>query len=356
MEAIRMSGRQAAFERNNRPVGIVSREQLAEWLGALAFEQVLMAPQFKEDVLLYQPVRSSADLLWDFSRPVLPVKSFFFPPTESLMLIEKAAGQVQLVETLPDERLVIFGVRPCEARGVQILDRLFLDSAVKDPYYARRRENAAMIGLACREMGDTCFCTSTGSAPDDPDGVDVMLAEVEDGYRLEVVTEKGRDLLGERRLEAFIQESVATNPEPARTAFPPVPIPEAEAWPAYFEDPYWERLGERCLSCRICAYVCPTCRCFDLRDEALPEQNNGAQFERIRCWDSCTGPAYRRIAGGHNPRATPGQRLRNRFFCKFYYYPRQYGLASSACTGCGRCIDECPVNVDIVEVLNHLAA
>ena len=40
--------------------------------------------------------------------------------------------------------------------------------------------------------------------------------------------------------------------------------------PARFEDPCWEQLGERCLSCRLCAYVCPTCRCFDLRDEAQP--------------------------------------------------------------------------------------
>jgi sulfhydrogenase subunit beta (sulfur reductase) len=355
MEAIRMSGHQPAYERNSRPAGILDREQLAEWLDALALEQVLVAPQMKEGVLLYQPVQSSADLLWEFTRPVLPVKSFFFPPTEPLLAIEKTAEQVRLVETLPDDRPVIFGVRPCEARGVRILDSLFLDPAMKDPYYARRRENTAMIGLACSEMGDTCFCTSTGGAPDVPDDVDVMLTQVVDGYRVEVVTEKGWNLLGGRRVESFLQENVSTNPELVRPA-PQVTILEPEAWPAHFDDLYWENLGERCLSCRVCAYVCPTCRCFDLRDEALAGEGSGAQFERIRCWDSCTGPAYRRIAGGHNPRATPGQRLRNRFFCKFYYYPRQYGLATSACTGCGRCIDECPVNVDITEVLNHLAA
>ncbi|HEX9616657.1 MAG TPA: 4Fe-4S dicluster domain-containing protein [Anaerolineales bacterium] len=356
MEDIRMSGRQPAFFNDSHPAGVLTRAQLAGWLDALALERILVAPRLREGVLLYQPVESSAELVWEFTRPVLPVKEFFFPPTERLMTIEKTGQQVRLVETLPGEHQVIFGVRPCEARGVHILDALFLDPAAKDPYYARRRENTAMIGLACREMGDTCFCTSTGSGPDDPSGVDVMLTEEDGGYRVEVVTEKGWDLLGDRLPESIFQENAYTNPETILQAFQPVAIPAAEDWPAHFDDPYWEQLGERCLSCRVCAYVCPTCRCFDLRDEALVGEGSEAQFERIRCWDSCTGPAYRRIAGGNNPRATPGQRLRNRFFCKFYYYPRQYGLASSACTGCGRCIDECPVNVDITEVLNHLAA
>ncbi len=111
-------------------------------------------------------------------------------------------------------------------------------------------------------------------------------------------------------------------------------------------------MSERCLSCRICAYVCPTCRCFDVRDESVPSDNGHDTYERIRCWDSCAGEAYRRIAGGHNPRAAKGDRLRNRFFCKFYYYPEQYG--PTACTGCGRCVDSCPVNIDITEILSHL--
>jgi ferredoxin len=119
-------------------------------------------------------------------------------------------------------------------------------------------------------------------------------------------------------------------------------------------------MSERCLSCRACTYVCPTCRCFIIRDEVLPFTQGkpaAGAFERIRCWDSCEGENYRRIAGGHRQRAEKSERLRNRFFCKFYYYPEQYGLGqASACTGCGRCVDICPVNVDITEVLADLAA
>jgi ferredoxin len=119
-------------------------------------------------------------------------------------------------------------------------------------------------------------------------------------------------------------------------------------WPEHFNNEYWAKISERCLSCRACSYVCPTCRCFATRDEALAP----GEFERIRCWDACTSENYRRVAGGHKPRAEKSERLRNRFYCKFYYFPEQYGLgATFACTGCGRCIDVCPAGVDITEVI-----
>jgi ferredoxin len=182
-----------------------------------------------------------------------------------------------------------------------------------------------------------------GGAPDDPIGLDILLTQVADGYALQALTEKGEALLEGLSLPDFDGQL----PQPLRNE--PLAIIEKEAWPAHFNDEYWETVSERCLSCRICAYVCPTCRCFAVRDEAL--QTPGL-FDRIRCWDSCAGENYRRIAGGHRPRAEKSERLRNRFLCKFYYYPEQYDLDKTvACTGCGRCIDACPVNVDITEVL-----
>jgi ferredoxin len=199
-------------------------------------------------------------------------------------------------------------------------------------------------------MGETCFCTSVGGYPDDPQDMDVMLTESGDGYLVQIVTEKGQALFGDRVKPVTSQ--VVVPPLVARPIAQAIPAPQSIDWPAHFKDAYWDQLAERCLSCRICGYACPTCRCFIVRDEAIRRGNGGSEFERIRCWDTCTSEAYRRIAGGHNPRPGKGQRLRNRFFCKFYYYPKQYG--PMACTGCGRCIELCPVNIDITEVLSQL--
>jgi ferredoxin len=229
---------------------------------------------------------------------------------------------------------------------------LFITSEPADAYYSQKRENTTLVGLACPEMGATCFCTTMGGAPDDPRHMDLMLHAVDGGYIFEIVTEKGAALLARFPLQLEQLHLQRNHPRP-RPALAPIPYPALENWPKEFTSHFWEEVGERCLSCRACAYVCPTCRCFDVRDEFLSEQGDSKLYERIRCWDSCAGEAYRRIAGGHNPREAKGDRLRNRFYCKYYYFPQQYG--PTACTGCGRCIDVCPAGVDITEILQYMA-
>jgi len=325
---------------------MIERKDLITWLEVLAQDSTLIAPQNIAGVTLYQPIQGGEieeSIAWDFTRPKLSPKEAFFPPTEQLFTIHKDKNDVVLEETQPNQGQVIFGVRPCDARGMQALDVLFIEEAPVDPYYAQRREKTALIGLACQEMGETCFCDRVGGAPDDPRGVDIMLRQVKGGYEVQVQTAKGQDLLGDAGWQT---SNMTSNPPPAFNI-------EAD-WGARFQDEYWMEMSERCISCRICAYVCPTCRCFDVRDEVLAG-GNGGQYERLRCWDSCARDAYRSIAGGHNPRETKGKRLRNRFMCKFHYYAEQYEARSPvACTGCGRCVEACPVNIDITEVLDHL--
>ncbi len=332
---------------------LISQTELESWLDGIASARVLIAPRQVSGIMLYRPVAKSDEIAWLrqapgsalVSRPVLSVKEIFFPPTERLFTIQKTKQEIHLEETFPDWETIVFGVRPCDAHGVKLLDALFLDTNPVDSFYARRRGNTTLIGLACKELGPTCFCTSVGGAPDDTHNMDIMLYKIEREYIAEAVTEKGRFLIP----SGDWKETTAS---PQRsTQSEQFPVPGKGKWPEHFNDEYWMRISERCLSCRACAYVCPTCRCFIVRDEVLAP----SQFERIRCWDSCAGENYRRVAGGHKPRAEKGERLRNRFFCKFFYYPEQYGLgASSACTGCGRCIEVCPAGVDITEALVDL--
>lgn len=324
---------------------LISQTELETWLNGLAQEQTLVAPRQVAGQVLYRPVADSAGIAFDAARPLLSVKEFFFPQTERLLTIEKIGAEIKLNETLPNEKTTIFGVRSCDARGICLLDAMFINTAPTDPYYARRRANTTLIGMACAEMGPTCFCSSVGGAPDSPGGLDVMLYPAKEGYVAEAISEKGHALLAKAGWPETVfggTMQVGTNK---------FPVPEHGRWPAHFNDAYWQKISERCLSCRACAYVCPTCRCFVVRDEVIQP----GEFERVRCWDACAGENYRRVAGGHKPRTEKSERLRNRFFCKFYYYPEQYRHSSaSACTGCGRCIEVCPAGVDITEVLMNL--
>ena len=330
---------------------ILTQVQLNEWLNRLVGDFTVVAPTNAEGKLLYRQVESSSDVDWDLQRTDMSPKTWLFPATESILIVEQ--GKETRIESpaLPIPT-VIFGVRPCDARGLLAIDALFLDKEPRDGRYAQHRAATTLIGLACPQMWETCFCTVVGGAPNGTKGLDMLLTELtgNDGdertYAVQVLSAKGEKLAVDMPGEE--QEGEAALPQPKLTAGLPTLHPSAE-WKGRFEEAYWQRVGDRCLSCRTCTFVCPTCRCFDVRDEVVSRRPGVQVFERLRAWDACTSAAYRRIAGGHNPRPTPQSRLRNRFYCKFVYYPEDFGPLG--CVGCGRCIDACPVNIDILEVI-----
>jgi len=325
-----------------------TRKDLVTWLTRLMEEYTVIAPTAVGDNVLYKRVASTDEVVFDFTRTDLSPKEHFFPDTQAILTITKGHGEVSLAEPPLEREQVLFGVRPCDARGLKVLDALLLEHEPADAYYAERREKTTLIGLACPEMWPGCFCTSLDGTPDEAGDMDVMLTETGDSYLVQIVTEKGKNLADGLALSEASQE----RPYP-RLSSEGVPVPSQEVWRQHFDDEVWARLADRCLSCRVCTYVCPTCRCFDVRDDVTQSGVQGSVIQRLRAWDSCLSEGYRRIAGGHNPRPTKMQRLRNRFYCKFHYCPQDFGPV--ACVGCGRCIVSCPVSIDIAEMLGDVS-
>ncbi len=123
------------------------------------------------------------------------------------------------------------------------------------------------------------------------------------------------------------------------------------AWLAdHFEHPIWEAIALRCHGCGACASVCPTCHCFDIVDE--PE--GITRGTRRRNWDTCQTSRFTVHASGHNPRADQNARFRQRVMHKFSIYPRKFG--ETLCTGCGRCVRDCPAGMDLPEILARIAS
>jgi sulfhydrogenase subunit beta (sulfur reductase) len=327
---------------------LTTRNALATWLDGLAKRNTLIAPRLVESELFYRLVTSSAEIVFDFERTILSPKAFFLPDTEVILEVEKRDREVTLHEPAHTRNQVLFGIHPCDARALRILDALLLDHTPADAYYSAHRDKTVLIGLACARLWDDCFCTSLGSGPYDTSAVDVMLYKSDIGYWVLPVTDKGAALLEDLEAEERDQPAPTFDRSAER-----VPVLAPEAWKALFDSAYWPRLADRCLSCRACTYVCPTCRCFDVRDDTVAAGPGYAHIQRLRAWDSCLATGYRRIAGGHNPRPATTQRLRNRYYCKFCYSPHDFGVV--ACVGCGRCINVCPVGIDIAEMLADVA-
>jgi sulfhydrogenase subunit beta (sulfur reductase) len=83
------------------------------------------------------------------------------------------------------------------------------------------------------------------------------------------------------------------------------------------------------------------------------KQHEDNVFIRARTWDGCQYKNFTRVAGGANPLMLRKQRLRNRYIKKFDFFSVNLGMY--ACTGCGRCIENCIAKIDLREIFRTLA-
>jgi len=286
-----------------------------------------------------------------------PLKEAFFPQEEVLFTFG-SGGEVEMPRLSGGPTRVAFGVRPCDARGLTLLDHVFASDDYKDPYYVSRRQGTAIFTFACLEPGVACFCTALGGGPFDETGSDALFVDLGESYLVKVLSEKGQGVL-EDALRGLpgVRDAKSGDLDGAREAEARsraeidagIPVKAAtEKLARAFDDPAWEEVYRKCLGCAACTYLCPTCHCFDIGDEVM-----NASGERVRNWDSCMFPLFTRHASGHNPRPSRKERFRQRIMHKFNYFVENNGCV--ACVGCGRCVENCPVNLDVRQVLKVFA-
>jgi len=278
-------------------------------------------------------------------------KAATFPQTESLLVVQREGTEKkpELIETLPQGKSVVIGCRPCGARGKLTFNPVYETDKTKDPYYTQRRDNTVFISLACDRPETTCFCHSVGSGPADTSGSDVLLTLVGEGYVARSVTPQGEEILQLALFEdagAKGQEADAKNEKARELMGEAHDFASAPAkLLARFDDmDFWQAQSAKCISCGACTYMCPTCYCFNITDDDL-----GLNSRRIRSWDNCMSHTFTLEGSGHNPRPTKAHRLKNRVGHKFSYYPDLHAFI--ACCGCGRCIKQCPVGIDIRQIV-----
>ena len=324
----------------------LSKQELLTWVDHLIADYRVIAPvRAAGEETFLQEIAAASEVDLGYGQTVNSIKEFFFPATETLVHIRRGKRAVHLQVPDLEQPQVVLAVRPCDAAALVSMDALFLSDPA-DTYYGTRRRNTVIVGLACQEVPTpACFCTTTGGSPIGTTNMDVVLYEDGDGYVAEALTERGQALLAQAGGTVLEQPFVPHEPE-----LPSYPRSTQEEWLSVFNDDYWERLGERCLGCKICTYNCPTCYCFDIRD-----RGTGGAVERLRTWDACQSKHFYIEASGHDPRPTRGMHLRNRFYHKYYYFPWRYA-GTLLCSGCGRCVTQCPVNIDLTEVLEEVAA
>ncbi len=304
------------------------------------------APDNFSGVFSLTRLRDGLDFSLDHYRTADPVKVLLY------LFRERVTGK----KYSSSERLVA-GIKACDIKALQLLDRAMINDDFTDPAYAHWRGHTTIISSDCTSIHSTCHCTLTGGTPYAKAGFDLNLSRVNSEYLITAGSDKGQTLM------QLIQESVNSRKSEPETR------EKAERQRASIKEELekqngklqhsalsegirlvpqslWKSVSEGCVGCGGCTNICPTCYCLILNDESTEKK-----FIKERSYDSCQLAGYATVAGGGTPRPSMTQRFRNRYLCKLQLMERNFDIFG--CTGCGRCIEVCPAGIDIRKVVDE---
>ena len=96
-----------------------------------------------------------AQVRLDVLKTVKSAKGAFFPQVEDMVRFHVQGKNIEIDPAeVMDEDFVIFGVRACDARSFELLDRVFLSDPV-DPFYAARRQHGTCLALRAQQLKDS---------------------------------------------------------------------------------------------------------------------------------------------------------------------------------------------------------
>ncbi len=292
--------------------------------------------------------------------PNYPPKRYVFPHIERLLKVNKN-GEFSIEPTYEMPKRAIFGIRSCDVAGIDHLDRFYLGRDFRDVYYENHRNNLFLVNIVCtdpdRDIGDECFCVCTDTGPAARDHFDLQLMDLDDEFLAVAGTAAGEALFAEPMFKHATEEHVERRRailEATRKRFKKPTTSWFSATVRYISqgdvlEKTWEEIGNRCMECGGCTYVCPACTCFTVSDR----RTGPDEVERVRLWDSCALGGFTRMAGGHNPRRAVHDRRNRRFFRKLAHYFIQREL-SMACVGCGRCVAVCHGDIGMPSVVEAI--
>jgi len=334
----------------------ISKSDLFDLFSRLAQANKIFVPYGYKDKFVFgefDPVKEANAQLGGI-RQIQPFKSFLNSVREKVFADTKHGSRP----------VIVAGVKQCDLSSLVLQDFVFLKGDIEDPFYAFHRNNTLIISNDCTFAKETCFCIAMAGQPYPAKNFDINLSVLGDFFLVEVGTEKGKAMIdgyktffksaGKRDLNerdrtrdgvcAQINEFINKRGTPDTTRI------KGAVKKQYDNLAMWQDFASTCVECGACNLVCPTCHCFLLFDEKSLQQ----KISRGRIWDACLYKTFAKVAGGNNPRKHLHERLRNRFDKKFAFFPDV--LDYTACTGCGRCIEACPGDIDLREVLKGLVS
>lgn len=317
---------------------------LEKWSAELS---VYVPTMVDDDFYEFKPWNEDVEIAWDYDLCYTSLKNYVLPAQEDLISFDMKKYSAKPVIESP--RQLLFGVHPYDIKAMNQLDQL-MDTDSVDVNYRARRDNTVVFGLEPAHVADTAFWAGVEADRVDH-GYDLYWTRISPGaFFVQVGSARGEEML---KMDGPIEKASVAQKEAARRAHLKV-LAKAQQNTLHFDwtrtpelvnkffnnRTFWREKAKTCLSCGSCNLVCPTCYCFDIKEEADDLLQKG---RRYRQWDGCMLSGFAEIAGGHNFRSSPWERYRHRYMRKGKYIFDKLG--ELGCVGCGRCVRACTARI-----------
>ena len=303
---------------------ILQKKEFDNFINQLIKKYEVVAP-IKDKITKFSKIKNSKEIYLD-DNTLVPLKQLFMPEKEVLFEFKK--GKIKKIK--PDStKRIVFGIRKCDLNSLLILDKVMFD-----PLYKSKRENTVLIGMFCDNPSEYCFCNSMELV----DYYDLYFYPEGDKYYISVGSKKGEFLVkGLKDADKEVKKEIKNTKQ----------LKNKDIYKEYM-NPLWNKDIEKCLSCGACTIYCPTCNCFDIRDE----DNLDKSGKRVRIQTSCQLKSFSEVAGGKSFRDSRASRFKHFVYHKIVFYKNKFN--KYMCVGCGRCLKACPPKIDWVETINQM--
>lgn len=314
---------------------LISKKDLEDFIKKLSKNHEILAPVKKGSApAAFSKVTSFSEIYFD-GQTTFGIRKYFAPDKETLFKFKNN----KIIPNPPNKKKRILILRPCDANALAITDKIYLDQN-PDSLYKEKRKNTLLFVFKCTKPFENCFCTSLNT--DDTTNYDLRFIDLGEKLIVTPNSKKGESLIENKAFRPIIRDGrvkITCNKEAT----------DLQKLDRFREDPAWKEAVDKCINCNACISVCPTCSCFDIRDELEIDQKTG---KRVRYWSYCHMKDFTKVAGNHIFREEREERFKHRIYHKLNYFKEKHG--KHMCVGCGRCIDVCPVGIDMLEIIKKL--
>lgn len=298
----------------------ITIHQLKFLLEYILSEYDSYGPKKEGSKLVFAPIKKRTELDLSGKKTTIPFKNILFPNKKNIS------------EQLNNNKIAFIGIPSCDCSALEIFLKQFPVGILPE------RKNILLAGIRCRR-DRFCFCEKFDLRPD---------------WDLFIDEEK-RDfvLYGKKHTKKIFEKLGLKYSNEDKQIEPNSECYDLKELSDIIDDrseknEFWENISENCFGCGACTAVCPLCFCTR---QQMINQLDGSSKLCLK-WDSCFAKEFSEIQNHFDHRPKNSDRLYNWYNHKFVRSQKDNG--NILCTGCGRCIEACPANLNTKLIIESL--